>query len=555
MAIVYRSVKGSALTSAEMDNNFQELYDEDAVVLASANASAITYADGKVSDTVYGGSWNGVTTIAPSKNAVYDKIESVVTLLGDYLKRDGSNTMLGNITFANDGEGIVSVGGGSLYLGNDVYLSSGASGVVGITTVNDFSVNAGTSATITAAVNVKLSSPNLIASTLGYFDASSNFISIANEEGLFKNDGAGGFSWEPKNTIYLEGTDLYYYSHSYGVIASPAQSSSLSMTPYRLAKRFNCTGFVRSNASYWSRDVSAVLFNGNGTVGNKWTAGTCATLIIDSIQNDVRAWLLAGRATANITDMKSSIRAMIWYAMCSSITEQTHASFTYTGAGWAVASQTWFSGGSAQQTSGVGDKVDIAVTGTDFVLFTRGTSIVAALATIKVDGVTLTTVDNGGANLGGSGASQTGQTSCPLAIPILGLSPGAHTITFERTSGSGVVNIDCIGTLSTTPPLIVVLKQCYMPDAQYTAWGGAPLATNADIDIINGHVDDVIDEFVSYPNVVSVDFNSNGWDRTTMTGVNSINHPNDRGYALITDETEAVIRANFTDFTLGYNRL
>jgi hypothetical protein len=325
------------------------------------------------------------------------------------------------------------------------------------------------------------------------------------------------------------------------------------MTPYRLEKRLNCRAFIRSNASYWSRDVSAVLFNGNGTAANKWTPGTCGTLIIDSIQNDVRAWLLASRATANITDMKSSIRAMIWYAMCSTIVEQNHASFTYTGAGWTTSSQTWFSGGSAGQTSGVGDKVDIAVTGTDFVLFTRGTSIVAALATIKVDGVTLTTVDNGGANLGGSGASQTGQTSCPLAIPILGLSPGAHTITFERTSGSGVIVIDCIGTLSTTPPLIVVHKQCYMPDAQYVVWGAS--SSNADIDTINGHVDDVIDEFVAYPNVVSVDFNSNGWDRTTMTGVNSINHPNDEGYSLITNQSEIVIRENFNDWILGYNVL
>jgi len=35
-----------------------------------------------VSDTAYGSSWNGVTDIAPSKNAVYDKIESVVAGAG-----------------------------------------------------------------------------------------------------------------------------------------------------------------------------------------------------------------------------------------------------------------------------------------------------------------------------------------------------------------------------------------------------------------------------------------------------------------------------------------
>lgn len=31
-----------------------------------------------ISDTAYGAGWNGVTTVAPSKNAVYDKMEAVV---------------------------------------------------------------------------------------------------------------------------------------------------------------------------------------------------------------------------------------------------------------------------------------------------------------------------------------------------------------------------------------------------------------------------------------------------------------------------------------------
>lgn len=37
----------------------------------------------QVSDTVYGSGWNGITTIAPSKNAVYDKIETVSTITTD----------------------------------------------------------------------------------------------------------------------------------------------------------------------------------------------------------------------------------------------------------------------------------------------------------------------------------------------------------------------------------------------------------------------------------------------------------------------------------------
>lgn len=45
---------------------------------ASTLTSAQTYADGKVSDTAYGSGWNGDTTDAPSKNAVYDKVQSVL---------------------------------------------------------------------------------------------------------------------------------------------------------------------------------------------------------------------------------------------------------------------------------------------------------------------------------------------------------------------------------------------------------------------------------------------------------------------------------------------
>jgi hypothetical protein len=37
--------------------------------------SATTGGGTSVSDAVYGAAWDGVTTIAPSKNAVYDKIE------------------------------------------------------------------------------------------------------------------------------------------------------------------------------------------------------------------------------------------------------------------------------------------------------------------------------------------------------------------------------------------------------------------------------------------------------------------------------------------------
>lgn len=52
----------TSITKAACPKNVKEAYDK---------------ADGLVSDIVYGVGWNGVTGIAPSKNAVYDKIEAM----------------------------------------------------------------------------------------------------------------------------------------------------------------------------------------------------------------------------------------------------------------------------------------------------------------------------------------------------------------------------------------------------------------------------------------------------------------------------------------------
>jgi hypothetical protein len=84
MAIVYRSVKGSALTSDEVDNNFLEL--ENSVTSL-------------VNDDAYGSGWNGETAISPSQNAVYDKIE---LLDGLVVHKAGTETITGQKTFDLD---------------------------------------------------------------------------------------------------------------------------------------------------------------------------------------------------------------------------------------------------------------------------------------------------------------------------------------------------------------------------------------------------------------------------------------------------------------------
>lgn len=109
MAITYRSVKGSALTKEEVDANFETLEDGKVSTTGAETVAGVktfssipvlpasdpttanqaarkSYVDttiaASISDTAYDAtSWNGVTTIAASKNAIRDKIESMATAL------------------------------------------------------------------------------------------------------------------------------------------------------------------------------------------------------------------------------------------------------------------------------------------------------------------------------------------------------------------------------------------------------------------------------------------------------------------------------------------
>lgn len=58
---------------------------------AGGHAATKTYVDGKVDDTAYSSSWNGVTVIAPSKNSVYDALISQIAADNKYQVKAGSD--------------------------------------------------------------------------------------------------------------------------------------------------------------------------------------------------------------------------------------------------------------------------------------------------------------------------------------------------------------------------------------------------------------------------------------------------------------------------------
>ena len=82
-----------------------------------------TTTSGLVSDTAYGSSWDGVTWVAPSKNAVYDKIDSIDTAISTI---QGDITSLG--TWKQDtlvsGTNIKTINGESILGSGDLDLTS-----------------------------------------------------------------------------------------------------------------------------------------------------------------------------------------------------------------------------------------------------------------------------------------------------------------------------------------------------------------------------------------------------------------------------------------------
>jgi len=104
---------GEDATTADIADSTDKRYVTDANLIVIENTSGTntgdnatnttsdTYADGKVSDTAYDeSSWNGATGIAPSKNAVRDKIESLATVTKQY------NTYFINTATGNNATGV-----------------------------------------------------------------------------------------------------------------------------------------------------------------------------------------------------------------------------------------------------------------------------------------------------------------------------------------------------------------------------------------------------------------------------------------------------------------
>ncbi len=176
-----------------------------------------------ISDTVYSGLWNGITTIAPSKKAVYTKIE----LLDAAKLNITGGSLSGSTTYSVNNTGLIWSAGGSTLkevagiltlvsaggfsidaevfaFGTMYFQGSGKGfnwtaghtilddgGDLEITTAGDLRYNADLHEFVTGPVKLT----TLTASTLAYLNASKEFVSLANSAGLLLNNGSGTLSY------------------------------------------------------------------------------------------------------------------------------------------------------------------------------------------------------------------------------------------------------------------------------------------------------------------------------------------------------------------------
>jgi hypothetical protein len=97
---------GAALTVTATGFNGNLTTDDNTLQEIAQALDDLTIGSASVSDTVYGAGWNGDTTTAPSKNAVYDKIETIAAgalptvTEGQILQGNSSGVLVATSSFA-----------------------------------------------------------------------------------------------------------------------------------------------------------------------------------------------------------------------------------------------------------------------------------------------------------------------------------------------------------------------------------------------------------------------------------------------------------------------
>jgi hypothetical protein len=329
----------------------------------------------------------------------------------------------------------------------------------------------------------------------------------------------------------FEGTNGFHYSHSFGTVVGSGTSanvqSSAGLYNNRIKTRLMMSTMTsRSTAGYWANDITTNAYAG----ANLWTPNTRGLVLWDGTENDL---LSDGGTAQGIVGYKNAVRAFLWILFCGTRIEHTDSSFTFPVGTWALetaAAET--SGGTANISFSAGASAQITYTGTDAVLFLIGrqdgdtvNSTVAngGTAQVQLDGVTVATQSLSQQFIKPSGP--TTRARGPIAIPLLGMTNTAHTITVTNTGTAGTaLSVDCIAPVTSTPPEVLMFRQCYFGSGQYVNFSSA-----AGVDAFNAALELVVAEFTALNKPVQTVHIENGFDTATMLSTTQSRHPNDTG--------------------------
>ncbi len=329
---------------------------------------------------------------------------------------------------------------------------------------------------------------------------------------------------DPPNPA-LEGAPLYAYGHSYlASVANGIQPAQRYIN--RAASRLGMTLINRAISGSEMLDVAADMLNGP----NAWTVGTHGIVVLDGTTNTLKNY---GDDAQALRGYRHSLRSALRYLSLSSALPDDSGLLVKSGDGTQTVTDNYTGGTLWRMTAGQYGTVTFPFT-------TRDNNLVIGFAgrsdsaggefELVADGAVISHWDTDNVC---RPSMKTGRTSCPfVADPIL--PDGTHKIVIRPTDGApatgAVPYLDYVGTLSRTPPLIVVMAALDVPT--WTPWAGD--ATSATVDAYNAAINAEITLHRRHlDNVVLCDPRP-GWDPATHIGPDGL-HPSAQGHAHIAD--------------------
>lgn len=338
-------------------------------------------------------------------------------------------------------------------------------------------------------------------------------------------------------TTLVEGLPLYIYGNSYTTPPAIGRATDNNHWPRRLHERLHM-GTVAYNG-HSGAVIGQIAYNMNNNVdgaapSRKWVTGSKGLVIIEESINDAVTFGTSAKAQ---TAYAMALRVMVELARASTRTDATNAAITYTG--------TWSSGtaylvNSGKKTSAIGATASFSVTGDAVTLYWMGDQGTTSYTTCDVKiagGATVGTIDTRSQmdpyNAPGTVGTGIGANLC--CTRITGLGAGTRTIEVVLTGAGGGNSFyfDGFSIPGTKPPEIIFLKEGLISNYNPNGSSAAREAYNALMDTVAAE----------YPTFVSTADPGVAWDASCLyMGDGTGNHPNDKGYAVLTDTLAAKIK-------------